>query len=108
MGRVIQLQKFSLKKTVGSNDLKTAAEFLARHSDISKRRIKEAMNKGAVWLKKTKGKQSRIRRAMTALKTGDNLSFYYDEKLLALEPPTAETWLKKTQRYNSNPAGRQI
>lgn len=84
------MQKFSLKKTVGPNDPKTVVEFLARHTDLSKRRIKDAMNKGAVWLKKVKGKQIRIRRATTVLKIGDRLSFYYDEKLLTLKPPAAE------------------
>jgi hypothetical protein len=63
MGGYSHLQKFSLKKAVGTNDHRTAAEFLARHTDISKRRIKDAMNKGAVWLKKANGKQNRIRRA---------------------------------------------
>ena len=84
------MQKFSLKKTVESGDPKTVVDFLARHSDLSKGRIKTAMNKGAVWLKKTNGRQNRIRRATRPLKTGDNLLLYYDEKLLALTPPAAE------------------
>ena len=84
------LQKFSLKKTVGPDDPKTVIEFLAGHSGISKVRIKDAMNKGAVWLKRTQGKQYRIRRAATILKPGDHLWFYYDEKLLALKPIAAE------------------
>lgn len=64
------------------------------------------MNKGAVWLKKTRGKQNRIRRATAALKTGDNLSLYYDEKLLALKPPSAEC-ISDQQRYSVwfKPAG---
>jgi hypothetical protein len=60
------LQKFSLKKTAGPDDPKTVVEFLAAHGDVSKVRIKDAMNKGAVWLKKARGKQYRIRRAPTA------------------------------------------
>jgi len=74
-------------------------DFLAQHADLSKGRIKNAMNKGAVWLKKTKGKQVRIRRATTSLKTGDSLSLYYDEKLLALKPPTAEC-ISDQKRYS--------
>ena len=64
------------------------------------------MNKEAVWLKKTKGKQVRIRRATTSLKTGDNLSLYYDKKLLALKPPTAEC-ISDQKRYSVwfKPAG---
>jgi tRNA pseudouridine32 synthase/23S rRNA pseudouridine746 synthase len=100
------LEKFSLKKTGGPDDPKTAVDFLVQHSDLSKGRIKVAMNKGAVWLKKTKGKQNRIRRATTSLKTGAHLSLYYDEKLLALIPPTAEC-ISDQKRYSVwfKPAG---
>jgi len=99
------MKKFSLKKTVGPDDPKTIVDFLTRHADLSKGRIKNAMNKGAVWLQKTKGKQNRIRRATTTLKTGDHLSLYYDEKLLALSPPTAEC-ISDQKRYSvwSKPA----
>jgi tRNA pseudouridine32 synthase / 23S rRNA pseudouridine746 synthase len=100
------LQKFSLIKTVGPDDSETAAEFLAGHSGISRVRIKDAMNKGAVWLKKTHGKQYRIRRATTVIKPGDRLAFYYDEKLLALKPPAAEC-ISDQRRYSVwfKPAG---
>ena len=84
------MQKFSLKKTVGLHDPKTVLEFLARHTDLSKRRIRDAMNKGAVQLKRVKGKQFRIRRATMALEIGDRISLFYDEKLLALTPPAAK------------------
>jgi tRNA pseudouridine32 synthase/23S rRNA pseudouridine746 synthase len=101
-----KMERFSLKKTVGPEDPKTAVEFLAEYSDISKVRIKDAMNKGAVWLKKTGGKQYRIRRAKTTLKAGDILSFYYDEKLLAIIPPVAEC-ISDQKRYSVwfKPAG---
>ena len=100
------MQKFSLKKTVESGDPKTVVDFLARHSGLSKGRIKTAMNKGAVWLKKTNGRQNRIRRATTPLKTGNNLFLYYDEKLLDLTPPTAEC-ISDQKRYSVwfKPAG---
>ena len=100
------LQKFSLLKTVGPDDPKTAAEFLANYSSISKVRIKDAMNKGAVWLKKAHGRQHRIRRATTVLASGDQIAFYYDEKLLALTPPAAEC-ISDQKRYSVwfKPAG---
>jgi len=100
------MQKFSLEKSVESGDPKTVVGFLARHCDLSKGRIKNAMNKGAVWLKKTNGKQNRIRRATTSLKTGDNLFLYYDEKLLALTPPAADCIIDQ-KRYSVwfKPAG---
>ncbi|UCD80275.1 MAG: RluA family pseudouridine synthase [Desulfobacterales bacterium] len=100
------MQKFSLKKTAGPNDPKTAVDFLAKYSGISKVRIKDAMNKGAVWLQKSKRKGHRVRRATTVIKRGDQLSFYYDEELLALKPPAAECISDQT-RYSVwfKPAG---
>jgi len=80
------MQKFSLNKEVGTKDPKTADDFLVKHSGLSKSRIKDAMNKGAVWIRKKKGRQHRIRRAKTTLARGDHLAFYYDDKLLALAP----------------------
>ena len=100
------MKKITFKKTVGPGDPKTAVEFLAGHVDISKVKIKDAMIKGAVWLKKTGGKQHRIRRAKTVLKPGDQLSLYYDEKLLALNPLEAEV-VSDQKRYSVwfKPAG---
>jgi len=99
MRQLNQFIKFSFKKTVGPDDPQKALDFVARHADLSKGRIKNAMNKGAVWLKKTKGRQSRIRRATTVLKPGDHLAMYYDEKLLALNPPPAE-YISDQKRYS--------
>ena len=80
------MHKFSLNKAVGIDDPKTACDFLVKHSGLSKSRIKDAMNKGAVRVKKKKGKQHRTRRATAALMPDDYLSIYYDDKLLALSP----------------------
>jgi len=64
----------------------TAINLLADASTFSKSQIKDAMNKGAVWLKR--GKQiTRIRRATKALLAGDTLRLYFDAKVLALTPP---------------------
>ena len=100
------MQKFSLKKTVRIDDPGTACEFLVKHTRLSKSRIKDAMNKGAVWIRKAKGKQYRIRRATAALKTGDYLSIYYDDKLLALSPLRPEC-IGDQRRYSVwfKPAG---
>lgn len=80
------MQKFFFKKAVGTDDPKTVCDFLAKHTGLSKSRIKDAMNKGAVWVRKKRGKQYRVRRASAALKPGDYLAIYYDDKLLALSP----------------------
>ncbi len=51
------MQKLSFPKTVGPNDPTTACNFLAEFTALSKSRVKDAMAKGAVWLKKQKGRQ---------------------------------------------------
>lgn len=82
-----RVQKFILTRTVGADDPATACEFLAAFTPLSKSRIKDAMAKGAVWLKKSKRGQQRIRRASTALRPGDRISIYYNSALLAITPP---------------------
>lgn len=63
-----------------------AVELLANKSGLSKQKIKQAMQKGAVWL--SRGKNTRpLRRANSALKTEDTLHLYYNAKVLAEEPP---------------------
>ena len=58
-----------------------AASLLAAETALSKQQIKQAMNKGAVWL--TRGKQTqRLRRAKRALKLGDELHLYYNQDVL--------------------------
>jgi len=66
-----------------------AAALLALESGLSKQLIKQAMNKGAVWL--TRGKQTqRLRRAKRALKIGDELHLYYNQDVLTHEVAAAE------------------
>ena len=72
-----------LKVVVDTDDSGPVSDFLAKRTGISRSKVKDAMNKGAVWLKKRRGKQNRIRRATTVLKPGDQISFNYDENLLA-------------------------
>ena len=100
------MYKFSLTKTVGLNDPVIACDFLAASTSLSKRRIKDAMTKGAVWLKKQKSKQRRLRRATAELNPGDILSIYYDEALLSIRPPQAEL-VSDQKRYSVwfKPAG---
>lgn len=66
-----------------------ALEVLASASGLPKARIKDAMNKGAVWLQRGKH-QKRLRRATTALQAGDKLHLHYNPDLLALIPPTPQ------------------
>lgn len=65
---------------------KTAVEYLASVCDLSKNKLKQAMQKGAVWITQS-GQTRRIRRASKLLEPGDQLHFYYDEKVLSEIPP---------------------
>ncbi|MBE7214313.1 RNA pseudouridine synthase [Shewanella benthica] len=74
--------------TVSSLELDAATQ-LASESHLSKQQIKQAMNKGAVWL--TRGKQTqRLRRAKRTLKLGDELHLYYNQQVLAHSVDAAE------------------
>ena len=84
------LKSVILKREVLPGDPDTVCSFLAAYSELPKLRIKDAMGKGAVWLKRKKGKELRIRRATASIKPGDTLSLFYDEAVLALTPPQAE------------------
>lgn len=66
----------------------TAVALLANTSSLSRQKIKQAMQKGCVWLEKGKYTQ-RLRRAKKVLSKGDVLHLYYDSKILETEPPTA-------------------
>ena len=81
---------FSETITVGSEDPRSAVEILAKITRLSRRRVKDAMLKGAVWHQRQGGKKHRIRRATATLAPGDTLSIYYNEKLPALDPESAE------------------
>jgi tRNA pseudouridine32 synthase/23S rRNA pseudouridine746 synthase len=78
-----------MKKTVASSIVATACDFVAAETGLSKMRVKDAMNKGAFWIRK-KGTLKRLRRATAALHSGDHLEFYYDEALLSVKPPAAK------------------
>lgn len=61
---------------------------LANESGLSKQKIKQAMQKGAVWLSDGKGTQ-RLRRQSKKVNKGNKLHFYYDENVLNQEVAAA-------------------
>jgi len=64
-------------------------DFLYDVSGLSKNKIKQVMQKGAVW--HSRGQQEkRIRRANKQLEVGDTVHLYYDEKILNAIPPKPE------------------
>lgn len=83
----------------------TALDLLAEGTGLSKQRIKDAMNKGAVWWT-LKGKQLRLRRATKLLNKGSTIQLYYDPQVLARKPDAA-TLIYDTERYSIwyKPAG---
>jgi tRNA pseudouridine32 synthase/23S rRNA pseudouridine746 synthase len=68
---------------------KTVVELLAEAAGLSRQRIKQVMQKGAVWMGSGK-KVRRLRRANKRPKVGDELHLYYDEKVLAEVPSPAQ------------------
>ncbi len=83
------MNRFTKEIIIAADNKLTACELLATETGLSKGKIKDAMTKGAVWLKKKKGKLQRIRRATAALLPGSVLTIHYDAALLALAPPPA-------------------
>lgn len=84
------MQKFHRKITVTAADAPVASDCLCAHTGLSKGRVKDAMAKGAVSLRKKQGgARRRLRRATAALSPGDVLELYYDEELLQRKPPAA-------------------
>ena len=78
----------------------TTIDVLAEATELSRQKIKQAMQKGCVWLEKGNNKDKeqqktnqhiqRLRRAKKPLSEGDTVHFYYDEKVLEAEPPEAK------------------
>ena len=63
-----------------------ASQLLATHANLSQAKIKDAMQKGAVWLLRGDGKK-RLRRASKPLQVGDKLELNYNAQLLNEEVP---------------------
>lgn len=63
-----------------------ASELLAEDTGLSKTKIKQAMQKGAVWISGGR-KAERLRRSKKLLKPGDQLHLYYNEDILTKNVP---------------------
>jgi tRNA pseudouridine32 synthase/23S rRNA pseudouridine746 synthase len=66
----------------------TICDLLASDTGLPKGRIKDAMIKGAVWLKRSGHKEKRIRKATSKVLPGDKLDLYYDPSVLSRVPPS--------------------
>ena len=76
-------QRIVIRHTV-EREVAQACDYLASLSGLSKGRVKDAMNKGAVWHTGRKGKRRRLRRATASVAAGETLELFYDAALLAL------------------------
>lgn len=86
-------------------DESRAIDAISEKTQLPKARIKDALNKGAVWLH-ARGKEQRLRRATKTLRRGDRLSLYYDAELLALESPQPQLIAdERTYSVWNKPAG---
>ena len=65
---------------------KSAIDWLADNTPLSRMQLKKALSCGAVWLQTGK-RQERLRRATRELPTGCTLHIYFDAAILALEAP---------------------
>jgi len=95
-------QKFEFTATKPEQ---SALDLLVEGTGLSKQRIKDAMNKGAVWWT-LKGKQLRLRRATKLLNKGSTIQLYYDPQVLARKPEAARL-VYDAERYSIwyKPAG---
>ena len=76
--------QFEKHITVNNND-NVAVDLLALETGLSKQKIKQVMQQGAVWL--TRGKKTqRLRRAKKSLRKGEILHIYFDSYVLAKTP----------------------
>jgi len=71
-----------------SNELEISNAQLST-AQLSTAQLKQAINKGCLWLEQGK-KIKRIRRLKSQLQSGQQLHFYYNQKVLSEEPLTAE------------------
>ncbi len=96
----------SISTTVLADDPLILVDFLAVKSGISKSKIKDAVNKGALQFKRKGQKSRRLRKVKFKLKPKDFIDFNYDSSLLPLIPNEPELILD-TKRYScwNKPAG---
>ena len=83
-------RRMVFRTTAVKGESRTACELLAEGTGLSKLRIKDAMQKGAVWLVRPGTSEKRLRRVSAVLRAADVAALYYDGQLLARIPPRAE------------------
>lgn len=82
--------RISFQTTAARGEHRTVCAILAEGAGLPKLRVKQAMQKGAVWLARAGSGERRLRRAQSVPQPGDLLAIHYDSELLARVPPVAE------------------
>lgn len=90
-------EHFTLKTTPEASA--TICEYLATNCPLSKVKIKDALLKGAVTLKRKKQKYRRIRKATFKIFPGDIIEFHYSRKIIE-EKPLVPTLLFNNSIYS--------
>jgi len=83
----IALNKFELHLDITTEN-STVIDVLNQQCSLSNSQLKQAIQKGALWLTRGKNTQ-RLRRIKKPLKISDVLHFYYDEQVLNQQPNEA-------------------
>jgi tRNA pseudouridine32 synthase/23S rRNA pseudouridine746 synthase len=81
--------KIVLRAAVALSSPMAASAYLCMRTGLSQAKVKDAMNKGALWVRRNNGPMRRLRKASAILISHDWIEFYYDERLLSLVPPDA-------------------
>ena len=68
----------------------TILEFLTDEVSLSKKKLKDCLFKGGVWLQRNKNEPLRLREPRYEIKEGDEIHIYYDEDYLKLPSPRLE------------------
>jgi tRNA pseudouridine32 synthase/23S rRNA pseudouridine746 synthase len=82
-------------KTISEADPDRLLDLLHLLTGLSRTKLKDAMSKGAVWIRRPGGKKRRIRRARATVRTGDSVWLYYDPDILSICPPEARLELDR-------------
>lgn len=93
-------------KVITGEDPKLLCDALCRLSGLSKVKTKDAMAKGAVWVRRQGSRKRRIRRIKSPVRPGETIWLYHDPEILARHAPEA-LCIEDRRRYSIwyKPAG---
>lgn len=76
--------RLTLRHCLAADESTAAIDLLARLAPLSRRRLKDVMTRGGVWLVRARGprKRQRLRRATTQLRPGDCIELFYDARIM--------------------------